>query len=310
MSDFIHINGQLLPYDSAAVAPSDAGLLHGAGLFETMRARNRKVFRVRQHLERITRSAQIQGIALALGETQLVEITQELLDANGLTDARLRLTITRGDLHAATVENPVPQVTLILSAAEFRPYPASLYEKGMTVIISRYKQNPENPLTGHKTTSYLDRLIALRDAQQAVNPEAGAGGGGGGGGAGEALWFTAGTNMLAEGSISNVFLVDAAGLLCTPPSTVPDKTNQRLCLPGITRRVVLELATAMNILPHERMLTIQDLLSAREVFLTNAIMGLMPVTHIEKHTVGNGAPGEMTRRLREAYGQALAAETS
>src|SRR5262249_33735627 len=154
------------------------------------------------------------------------------------------------------------------------------------------KQNTESPLTGHKTTSYLDRLIALREAQQAKDPATGASAF-----AGESLWFTAQGNMLAEGSISNVFLIDKEGLLVTPPLIVPGKTNQRLCLPGITRQVVIELATTLSILPHERMLTIQDVLAAREVFLTNAIMGVMPVTRVEQHVVADGKPGELTRRL-------------
>ncbi len=295
MSDYIHINGQLVPYDAAVVAPGDAGLLHGAGLFETMRAKNGKVFRLRQHLEQLTRSAHALSIPLSLSEVQLREMVADLLDANSLTDARLRLTITRGDLHAATPEDPIPPITLILSAAEFQPYPPQLYEKGMTVIISSYKQNPESPLTGHKTTSHFDRLLALREAQQ-VN-------------AGEALWFTAGSNFLAEGSISNVFIVDREGILATPPLTVPEKVNQRLCRPGTARQVVLEVATAMNILPHERLLTINDLLAAREVFLTNAIMGVMPVTHIEKHTVGDGTFGALARQLSEAYNRAVEVES-
>jgi branched-chain amino acid aminotransferase len=291
MSDFIHVNGQLLPYDSASIAPSDAGLLHGAGLFETMRAKNKKVFRLRQHLERLTRSAQALGIEFSLGEPLLAEMVEDLLNANGLNDARMRLTITRGDLHAASTENPMPPVTLVLSAASFQPYPAALYEKGMTVVISRYKQNPESPLTGHKTTSYFDRLLALKEAQELK--------------AGETLWFTAHTNYLAEGSISNVFLVDKAGHLCTPPLTMPDKPNQRLCLPGIARQLTLELATSFNILPHERLITIEDLLTAKEVFLTNTIMGIMPVTSIEKHVINESKPGEITRKLIDAYVRAV-----
>jgi branched-chain amino acid aminotransferase len=305
MSEYIHLNGQLIPYDQAAVPAADAGLLHGAGLFETMRARGGKIFRLRQHLERLALSAHTLSIPFALGEVQLAEMAAELLDANDLADARLRLTITRGDLHAATAQDPVPPVTLILSAAAFQPYPAELYEKGMTVVISGAKQNPENPLTGHKTTSYFDRLLALREAQQLK--------------AGEALWFTAGTNFLAEGSISNIFLVDKEGTLCTPPLTMPDasglKTQDsrlapRLCLPGVVRQLTLSLATAMNHLPHERLLTINDLLSAKEVFLTNAIMGIMPVTHIENHTVNNAKPGELTTQLRTVYEDMLQKETT
>lgn len=295
MSDYIHLNGQLTPYDSACVPAGDAGLLHGAGLFETMRARNGKVFRLRQHLERIARSAQALSIPFSLGETDLKDMLDDLLDANGLTDARIRLTVTRGDIHAATATDPVPPVTLLLTAVAFVPYPAELYEKGMTVVVSPWKQNPENPLTGHKTTSYFDRLVALRDAQQLH--------------AGEALWLTAGTHYLAEGSVSNVFVVDKDGILCTPPLTVPEKANQRLCLPGVTRQVVIEAATGANILPHERLLTVNDVLAAREVFLTNAIMGVMPVTRIERHEVGAGKPGEITRQLSAAYTGILNADT-
>jgi branched-chain amino acid aminotransferase len=289
MADYVMLNGQLTPYEAAWVPAGDAGLLHGAGVFETMRARQGKVFRLRQHLERMTRSAQALAIAFALEEEQLREMVAELLDANDMTDARLRLTVTRGDVHAATAEEPVPPVTLLLTATAFAAYPAELYEKGMTVVVSASKQNPENPTTGHKVTSYFDRLLALREAQLM--------------GAGEALWFTAGTNYLAEGCISNVFLVDKEGILCTPPLMVPVSTGnpeRRLCLPGVTRQVVLEAATAAGILPHERMLTINDVLGAREVFLTNAIMGVMPVTRVESHEVGEGKVGAMTTLLRGA----------
>jgi branched-chain amino acid aminotransferase len=291
MSEFIHVNGQLLEQDSAAVSAFDAGLLHGAGLFETMQARGKRVLGHSKHLHRLTESARALSLPFAMEADQLAEMIQELLEANGLSDARVRLTITRGDMRAITAEDPVPPVTFILSATGLAPYATELYEKGMTVVVSSFKQNPENPLTGHKTTSYFDRLMGLREAQMVK--------------AGEAIWFTAGTNFLAEGSISNVFLVDKEGILCTPPLTVPGKAGQRLCLPGITRQAVLKIATGMGILPHERMLTIEDVLGAREIFLTNAIMGVMPVTHLEKHQVGGGKPGSLTRQLRESFEKQL-----
>jgi len=293
VADYVNVNGQIVRYDEVGIAPSDAGVLHGAGLFETMRVRNRKVFRGRQHLERMMNSAGTLGIPVSLSLAQLQEMVEDLSEVNGFSpeqDVRARLTVTRGDLHAVTAENPVPPVTLILSVSAFGAYPAELYAKGMTVAVSAYKQNPENPLTGHKTTSYFDRLLGLRAAQELK--------------CGEAFWFTAGTNYLAEGSISNVFLVDKEGILATPPLVVPPpqgKANQRMCLPGVTRGVVMEAATSMNVLVHERLLTIEDVLGAREIFLTNAIMGVMPVTAVEKHVVGNGKVGEMTIKLREGY---------
>jgi branched-chain amino acid aminotransferase len=294
MHDFISLNGQVIPYDEARIAPGDGGFLHGAGLFETMRAKNGVVFRLGDHLDRLKLSAEELDLPLALEEPQLRDLISELLEANELRDARLRLTLSRGDLHVIDAQNPVPPVTLLITASAFTAYPAELYAKGMTVMVSTYRQNPENPLTGHKTTSYLDRLIGLRQAQAA--------------GAGEALWFSAKENELAEGSISNVFIVDKDGVLATPPVALPQKEDLRLCLPGITRKLVLELAREANMLPHERMLRVEDLVGAREVFLTNAIMGVMPVARIERHAVGDEKPGAITTALMAAYNRRLTEE--
>src|SRR6185436_7097482 len=117
-------------YDEARLAPGDAGILHGAGLFEAMRAKARSALRLREHLARLTRSAEALNIPFSLGEKQLAEMIADLLEANDLADARLRLTVTRGDLHAATAEQPTPPVTFVLSAAAFQPYPAALYDTG------------------------------------------------------------------------------------------------------------------------------------------------------------------------------------
>ncbi len=247
----------------------------------------------------MTQSAKILQIDIALEENALSEMIADLLaanDLNGSDGARLRLTVTRGDMHMATLQDPVPPVTLILSASAFGAYPKELYERGMTVAICAYKQNPENPLTGHKTTSYFDRLLGLRMAQELK--------------CGEALWFTAGTNHLAEGSVSNVFIVDAEGRLATPPLIVEGKTDRRLCLPGVTREVVMELAAQAGTPVEERLLTIHELLAAREVFLTNSVMGVMPVTGIEKHSVGTGKVGEATLQLMTLYAALLREETT
>jgi branched-chain amino acid aminotransferase len=254
-----------------------------------MRAKNGIVFRLAEHLERISNSARAHSIAFSLGLPQLKELISDLLEANGLPDARLRLTISRGDLHEVTSENTEPATTLVISAAAFAPYPAELYERGMTVAISRSKQNPDSPITGHKSTSYFDRLLALREAQLAK--------------AGEALWFTPGNETVAEGSISNLFAVLSDNTLATPPLTF-GKANARLCLPGITRGAVMKLAGNVT----ERLITINDLLAAKEVFLTNAIMGVMPVTHIEQHKVGDEKVGATTKRLRAAYEECVLRE--
>jgi branched-subunit amino acid aminotransferase/4-amino-4-deoxychorismate lyase len=171
---------------------------------------------------------------------------------------------------------------MLVTASPMQPYPAEFYEKGMTVVITDYKQNPDDPIAGHKTINYFPRLMALQRAQAAR--------------AGEALWFTT-TNYLAEGSVSNVFVVKD-NVLLTPPRNTP-------VLPGVVRALVLELAQQHETAIEERPLTIKDLLGAEEVFLTNSIMELMPVCWVEKHAVGAEKPGPMYKQFHQWYRQAV-----
>ncbi len=153
------------------------------------------------------------------------------------------------------------------------------------VMVSTFRQSPDDPIAGHKTTAYLPRLLALREAQHARCMEA--------------IWFTTG-NTLAEGSISNVFTV-RDDMLSTPPLDTP-------VLPGIARGVVLELAARLGLKAREAALTIDDLLDADEVFLTNAIMQVMPVVRVEMHDIGKGTVGPVAKRLGEAYREVVRKE--
>ncbi len=299
-SDYVVLNGQILSPEDIHVSPFDAGLLHGAGLFETLRACNKVPLNLADHLARLTESGKCFGMDIHLDTAIIADWLTELLEANALDNARIRMTVTRGDTRdALNADATAP--TVLLSAVPFQPYPAVLYEKGMTVIISRFAQNPRGPLTGHKSTSYLDRLIALREARAAQ--------------AGEALWFTHPDRYLAEGCVSNVFLVMADQQIATPPwlytaeTSLPEHNTgdglllPRLALPGITRQHILRLCTRQGLPVTEKMLTIHDVLAAREIILTNAIMGVMPVTHVERHAVGDETPGPVARRLSQWYNE-------
>jgi len=275
-SEMVYLNDGLVSAEKAKVSAYDAGLLHGVGLFETMRSYGGRVFRLADHLERLFQSAGALGLSITQSRERMADAVNEVLRANGLSEARIRLTVTRGSILAAAEGSPAS--TLLVTASAMAGYPAEYYQKGMMVLISPYKQNPDDPVAGHKTINYFPRLLALQQAQRA--------------GAGEALWFTTG-NRLAEGCISNVFLVKE-GKLSTPPLDAP-------VLPGIARKAVLELAQAEGIECRERELSIQDLLQAEEVFLTNSIMELMPVCRVERHPVGTEKPGEVYQRLHEKY---------
>jgi branched-chain amino acid aminotransferase len=238
-----------------------------------MRASNGVVFALDDHLDRLFASAEKLKINLR-GDRQFVaDAIYQTLNANELKDARIRLTATSGAINAEKAEP-----TLLVTAVSFEPYPKEYYDKGIIVVLNSYRQNPNDVLAGHKTTSYFSRISALAVAHQKR--------------AAEAIWFTV-DGRLAEGCISNVFLVKDSVLLT--PSL---KTG---ILPGIARKTVLELAGKNSIKAEEKELTIDDLLGADEVFITNVIMQVMPVVAVESHNVGNAKPGALTKRISSLY---------
>jgi len=270
-------NGRLLAEDDAAVSIFDGGWLHGAGLFETMRAERSRVFRLEKHIERLRRSAEKLLRPMERAALPSAADFAELLDRNGLAGARVRLTVSAGPMRGIADDCP-EALTVCGTAAPMSNYPAKFYETGIQVIVCPFKQSASDPTVGHKTTGYLPRLVGLREAQKAHCTEA--------------LWFNE-KNELAEGSISNVFLV-RGDVLTTPPLETP-------VLPGLTREAVIQLAGERGIRTKECALTIHDLLDADECFLTNTIMEVMPVIRVERRDIADGKVGPTTRQLRDAY---------
>lgn len=281
MSEKVYLNGELLDSAKASVSVWNPSFLQGVGLFETLRTYGGRPFRLDIHIDRLTMSATHFKMPIAEVTGLIPEAVRTVLDANRLSDARIRITVT-----PPAPTDPDARPVLLVTAQAVAGYAPELHEKGMTVLLcTDYRQSSLDPLTGHKTTSYFPRLAALRVAHER--------------GCGESLWFTP-QNQLAEGCISNVFLVKG-GRLRTPPLETP-------VLPGITRNAVLRLAAEAGIDAGEASCTVDDLLDADEVFLTNAIMEVMPVTHIERKPIGNEKPGAITVQLLGAYRKAAQRE--
>ncbi|MDP9173432.1 MAG: aminotransferase class IV [Planctomycetota bacterium] len=289
------VNGSFVDELHATVSLRDTGLLHAAGVFTTMRADDGRIFRVDQHLERLRNSCKALFIPLQYSNEALRGAIDEILSRNSLTDARLRLTVTRGSARQDPLHGLHLEPSVFLTATSLEPYPPEYYENGLTVIVlDEQKLNPYDIQAGHKTLNYLSRLAALRAANTR--------------GAGEALWFNV-HNFLQSGSISNVFLVKN-GALQTPP-TPKDLQDEKIAagtaypksavLPGITRQAVLDLAGEAAIDVQLKGLTINDLLEADECFVTNSIMQIMPVCRIERRELGTGRPGDLTRQLMAGY---------
>ncbi|HCO95423.1 MAG TPA: hypothetical protein DIU00_15985 [Phycisphaerales bacterium] len=276
MNEKVFLNDKLVDIDKACISVTDSGFLYGAGLFETMRSHNGVVFALTDHLDRLFLSADVLSINNPYDRGYIAEAIDKVLSANKLTDARLRLTLTNGPM---TESEQQRKSTLLITAAKFRSYPPEYYKKGVMVVLCPFRQNPIDPLSGRKTTSYFSRMIALNLAHQKK--------------AAEALWFTV-DNRLAEGCISNVFLVKDSKLY-TPPIKTP-------VLPGVARKTVCQLVLQNSIELIEKDLTIDEVLAADEVFLTNVIMQVMPIIKIEKHTVGDSLVGPVTRELQKRFG--------
>jgi len=292
----VYLDGKMVDAGAAKLSAFDAATQHGVGLFETMQAYDGKVFRLRQHIDRLIDSAQLLGLTDQLQAEPLCEAIELILRKNKLDDARVRLTVTGGDLsllasaHAKSSgkksKKPEHRLSVLVHATEPTQYPQALFTKGVMTVFADPKANPFDPTAGHKTVNYWARLRSLNQAAASQ--------------ASEALWFTV-TNHLCGGAVSNALLIKD-GQLLTPIARgeEPDGGIPSPTLPGVTRSALLDIAERLDIPVHRRMLTINDVLEADELMLTNSSWLVMPVVAAEKSMIGDGEPGPITKQLHAA----------
>jgi len=291
MEEVVYLNGALIPRAQAQVSAFDYGFLYGYGLFETMRAYNGKIFLLDRHLKRLYQSVESIGLGQALAGINLKQACMDTLAANNLKDARMRLTVTRGDAGPFPGTKQEAAITVLINATAYTPLPDETYEKGYKALISTFRRDSQSLLSRLKSTSYLLSVLARKEAESVGMDEA-------------LLLNERGT--IAEGSISNVFFV-THGELVTP-------TVASGILPGITREAVLELATNWKIKAVEAEIKGDDLRRFDEAFLTNSVLEIMPLVAIGDkagniYSIGSGRPGEITRRLMAAYRELVERET-
>ena len=281
----VYLNGSLVPLSKAGLSPLDSGFLYGCGLFETMCSYSGRVFRLDKHLDRLRRSARFLGIDLD-SLPDLEKAVYDCLKSNKTSNARIRLTISCGE--GATIPDLVSQrhPTVLVVAIGYTPYSAETYERGFRAIVSGVRRNSQSPVSGMKSLSCLDLLLARREAKLA--------------GADEAILLNE-QGYLAEGSTSNVFLV-SGDTLVTP-------SEDSGILPGITRETVLEMAHSSDLKTVLKKVSLEELNQANETFLTNSLIQIMPLTQVNGQAIGSGQPGLVTKRLMSAYQQLVEQET-
>lgn len=275
----VYLNGSIIPLECASIGISDAGFLHGASVFTTMLAHNGKVFRLDRHLLRLMETARLVDIQTDATADLLRAAVEGVIGVNGLSQARVRITLTPGNVGAG---KPVTLVT----ADELQPNPAWWYDDGIAVVESSLSQPVGTVTAGLKTGCYFPRVQAYHRAEQS--------------GAAEALWYTA-DRRLAEACFSNVFLV-SNDQVRTPPLDTP-------VLPGIVRRTVIEICEQLGIGCDDKTpLGDDDVSKADEMFLTASCAGIRPVVEVEGKSVTNGKPGHLTKKIMLSYREILERE--
>ena len=286
MAERVYINGQLVPRGRAKVSALDHGFLYGYGAFETMRSYGGRLFRLESRLDRLSFSLKRLGIPLALSRDELAAALYRTLEANGLQEARVRLTVSAGEGEAAP--EPVPSSpTVVITAQPFTAPPPEAYRRGYSAVFYPFPVLSCSPLRGVKSTNRLPLVLARRWAREA--------------GAEEALLLNE-MGSLVEASNANLFLVIGERLVTPHEASGP--------LPGVTRGVVLELARGWGVPCKEREVRPEELSGASEAFLTSSLLEVMPLTRVEGRPLGGGEASELSLRLLDAYRERVAAEKS
>jgi len=286
MSEIIYLNGSLVPSDQARISVLDYGFLYGYGLFETMRAYDGHVFRLDDHLNRLASSAELLKIPIKVAD--LKDAVIATIQANHLDNARIRLAVSLGE--GSMIPDPATcrQPTVLILAGEYHPYPEQVYRQGFRAAVSSIRRNSQSPISKLKSANYLESMLARQEAREA--------------GVDEALCLND-KGFLAEASISNIFLVDN-GVLRT-------SGEESGILPGVTRKVVLELAVQLGISTVEHNIRLSELYQSQEAFLTNSLIEVMPLTEVDGKLIGSSKPGSVTQQLRANYHKlVLASRTS
>jgi branched-chain amino acid aminotransferase len=275
----IYLDGKLCNERDAKVSVFDHGLLYGDGVFEGIRAYNGRVFKLKEHIDRLFYSAKAILLTIPMTHAELMKATIDTIRANKLRDAYIRLVVTRGVGNLGLNPRSCLKPSIIIIAGKIQVYPAELYARGMDIVTVPTVRNLHSALNpAIKSLNYLNNILAKIEANNA--------------GVEEAVMLNS-EGFVAEGTADNLFIIKN-GELFTPPLSAG-------ALYGITRGTVIELAKLAGMKVTEPNLTRYDLFNADECFLTGTGAEIMPVIKIDGRVIGTGKPGKISVKLIEAY---------
>ena len=275
----VYIGGKLYDKADARISVYDHGLLYGDGVFEGIRAYSGRVFRIEEHISRLFESARSIHLAIPMSSKDMAQAIVDTLAANRLSDAYIRVVVTRGagSLGLDPRKTTDPQVIIITDAISL--YPPELYEHGLKIVTAGTMRNHPGALNPRiKSLNYLNNILAKVEGTNA--------------GCLEALMLNH-KGEVAECTGDNIFIVRHRGLH-TPPVDAG-------ILEGITRNAVLELAREAGLRVFERTMDRHDIYTADECFLTGTAAEVIPVVECDGRPIGDGTPGPITRDLLERF---------
>jgi branched-chain amino acid aminotransferase len=274
----VWINGKLVDKAQATVSVYDHGLLYGDGVFEGIRVYHGKVFRLKEHIDRLYDSARALWLEIPIGRDEMIRAVEDTVKANEKRDGYIRLLVTRGPgtlgLDPRKCE---PQVIIIVD--DISLYPRELYDNGLEIITAATIRNHPAALNPRvKSLNYLNNILAKIEAIR--------------GGCLEALMLNH-KGEVAECTGDNIFVVKRGEMLTTPLDAG--------ILEGVTRNAVIELAAKAGIPCRELTMTRHDIYTADEFFLTGTAAEIIAVVKCDGRPIGTGKPGPITKRLRELF---------
>jgi branched-chain amino acid aminotransferase len=275
LTNFVYVNGEFVPKDEARVSVFDHGYLYGDGVFEGIRAYNRRIFRLHDHIDRLFRSMKLISLNLGVSKEHLGELIGETLRKNQLTDAYIRVVVSRGTgsrLGLSPRLCPKPTVVIITEESQ-SSFSQAGETIGLSLIISSVRRDPVDATTHEiKSQNYLNCILALIEANAL--------------GMDDAIMLDS-RGFVSEATTSNVFIV-VDGRMYTPSSA-------SAILHGVTRQVTIELAGKLGVSCTARDITPYELLTADEAFLVGTKIEVAPIANIRgikigRHDDGNAGP--------------------
>ena len=271
----IYCDGKYVDRDNAVISVFDHGFLYGDGVFEGIRAYNGRVFKLKEHIDRLYESANAILLKIPVSRQEMAEIVKETVRRNNLLDAYIRLVVSRGTGDLGLDPKKCPKPFVLCIAGTITLYPQTMYDNGLEVVtVSTRRNNPNSLNPRIKSLNYLNNILAKIEANRA--------------GVMEAVMLNQ-DGYVCEGTGDNIFIVKD-GVLKTPPIYAG-------ILKGITRDAVIDIARASGIEVAEELFTLHDVYTADECFLTGTAAELIPVICVDSRIIADGKPGPMFKQL-------------